>query len=144
MKYLKPYSKLFESVDLEEIKEKEDILKDMSLPLRDDDFNVQIYFMKDVWFDKTETNENVINVNILGRSDFWFDDIKDTILEMIDFMGGEENCSVSIPHKYVNRLSPAVIVNGCLFPERSLIPPFKDKRTKIDYKISNIILRFKV
>lgn len=144
MKYLRSYSKLFESVDLEEIKEKEDILKDMSLPLRDNDFNVQIYFMKDVWFDKTETNENVINVNILGRSDFWFDDIKDTILEMIDFMGGEENCSVSIPDKYVTRFGPAVIVDG------RLLSKHKSKKRSffifsiVNYKISNIILRFKV
>jgi len=83
MKYLKSY-KLFES-NWYDIKDHLNVLADMSLPLWDRDFNVQVA-------DEIISREHqcvVVNIVKKGSTKFTFSVIKEELLEMVDYMDSE-------------------------------------------------------
>lgn len=91
MRYLKSY-KLFES-NWYDIKDHIKVLSDMSLPLWDRDFNVQVSdqtISKSDFNDPTPEHECIV-VNIVKRGDkkFTYPEIKDELVDMIDFMDRE-------------------------------------------------------
>lgn len=93
MKYLKTY-KLFES-NWYDIKDHLNVLSDMSLPLWDKDFNVQVADeIIPNWFEKNSTlykEKNCVVVNICKRGDrrFTYSEIGEELFQMIDYMNRE-------------------------------------------------------
>jgi hypothetical protein len=128
MKYLKTY-KLFES-NWYDIKDHLNVIADMSLPLWDRDFNVQVA-------DEIISREHqciVVNIVQKGSNKFTYPEIKEELLEMVGYMDREgwEILNMEFTH----------IVSGPLYCKLDGDKLVNMSGEEIDYQFDQLIVKF--
>ena len=135
MKHLKTY-KLFEA-NWYDMKEYINVLSDMSLPLWDKDFNVQVA-------DEIISREHqciVVNIVKKGSNKFTYPEIKQELLEMVGYMDREgwEILNMEFTHIAAGPVMVETMVIYCKLDGDKLVNMSGEE---IDYQFDQLIVKF--
>ena len=138
MRYLRKYESLDSSKRERDLR----FLRDMSLELGDDGFNVEVISYDDFVGDiivriSRKSKPSPLGMYTLKYPRFDYNDIKTTLLSMVSYMESEGYSigSIEVSDKYVSNLIPVKLKGEELYLEYR-------PGQKVDYSIAQLVIKF--